>query len=249
MRLVGSVFALTVMSGLATALLGAGPATKPGPVSPAATLPYQAMPAERTDPGAVKMHQAFLARGKAGPIGVLFIGDSITAGWQGPGNPVWKKNFEPLNAADFGISSDGTSHVLWRITAGGELDGIDPKVVVLLIGTNNIGSEPKAVTVAITKIVETIRQKLPKSEVLLLAIFPRGKPDDLPKMMEHVKAVNAELAKLDDGKNVRFLDLGEKLAPEGKVTKEVFADGVHLTPKGFEIWAQGMMPLLKKMME
>lgn len=239
--------AFLVIGGLVGALYGAGATTKPSPATHPATLPYQAMPSQRMDEGAMKTHEGFLARGKAGPIGVLFLGDSITAGWKG--KAIWTKEFEPLQAANFGISSDATQHVLWRITVGGELDGIDPKVVVLLIGTNNIGADPKAVTAGVTMIVQTIRQKLPKTKVLLMAIFPRAKEGDLPKMMENVKAVNAELAKLDDGKNVRFLDIGEKLAPGGKVTKEVFADGVHLTEKGFQIWAEEMLPLLKAMMQ
>ena len=214
----------------------------------AVTLPYQALPSERKDEGAIKTHERFRARTKEGPIGVLFIGDSITAGWSGnSGAAIWKKEFEPLQAANFGRSSDATQHVLWRIM-NGELDGIEPKVVVLLIGTNNIASDQKVVTMGVTKIVETIREKLPKTKVLLLGVFPRGKSTDLPKIMEHVRGVNGDLAKLDDGKSVRYLDLGEKLAPDGKVTKEVFSDGVHLTEKGYQIWAAGMMPLLRTMM-
>lgn len=249
MRRMTWLAAMFVAGGLIASLYGADTATKPAPKA-ATTEPYQAMASPRTDEGAVKRHEEFLARGKAGPIGVLLIGDSITAGWGGSAaKKTWDKDMVPLNAANFGIGSDATQHVLWRITTGGELDAISPKVVVLLIGTNNINGEAKAVSFAVTKIVKIIHEKLPKSKILLLAIFPRAQAKDTPKTMENVKAVNADLAKLDDGKTIRFLDLANKLAPDGKVAPEVFSDGVHLTEKGYEIWGEGMLPLLKTMME
>ena len=120
---------------------------------------------------------------------------------------------------------------------------------MLLIGTNNIGGDPKVIVDGITKIVETIRGRLPKTKVVLMGVFPRGKTTDTPKITEDVKKVNADLAKLDDGKNVRFVDLAEKMAPEGKFNKEMFSDGVHLTEMGYQAWADGIVPVLKTMME
>lgn len=210
------------------------------------------MPVERKDQIAHQLHEVFVQRGEDAPIGLLFIGDSITALWRATwAQEIWVNNFVKYEPANFGIGSDATQHVLWRITHG-ELDGISPKVVVLLLGTNNIKkNSPQSIAEADAKIIKIIREKLPKTKVLLLGLFPRDHKTDLLelKVPERVKAVNALLAKLDDGVNVRYLDLGEKLAPDGKVTPEIYQDGVHLTAKGLQIWAQAMTPLLQEMMK
>ena len=196
-----------------------------------------------------QMHEANVKRAKDGKIDLLFLGDSITQGWGG--NAVWQKNYGPLNAANFGIGGDTTENVLWRIQ-NGEIDGISPKVVVLLIGTNNFGLEghqPDAVAKGIATLVETLRKKLPKTKVLLLAIFPRDeKPDTGGR--KAIKKVNEQIVKLDDKKNVRFLDIGAKLSnPDGTLSKEIMPDFLHLSEKGYQIWADAMDPLLKEMMK
>jgi lysophospholipase L1-like esterase len=202
-----------------------------------------------------KMHEAFLQRGKEGPIGLLFIGDSITAGWiKAP--QVWEKFYGKYQAANFGIGGDRTEHVLWRIE-NGELDGIKPKVVVVMIGTNNSGTHTaEQITAADRKIVEEIRQKLPESKILLLAIFPRGPRkgsdgtmDTGEERMKKINAVNVELAKLDDGKMVRFLNINEKFLVDGKIPDDVMPDHLHPNAKGYEIWAEAMNPLLEEMMK
>jgi beta-glucosidase len=201
-------------------------------------------------------HKSFLERGKAGPIGVLFLGDSITEGW-GKAPEVWKKYYDKYQAANFGIGGDRTEHVLWRIE-NGELDGIQPKVVVLMIGTNNSGTNSaEEIAAADKKIVAQIQAKLPNTKVLVLAIFPRGprkgrdgKIDDGVKRMEAIHAVNAELAKLDDGKTVRFLDIGPKfLDAQGKIPNDIMPDQLHPNVKGYEIWAETMNPLLLEMLK
>jgi beta-glucosidase len=195
-------------------------------------------------------HESFLKRGKEGPIDVLFIGDSITQGWTiGKGKEIWNKYYAPLNAANFGIGGDGTQSVLWRI-ANGELDDISPKVVVLLIGINN--STRPGVADGIKKIAAQIREKLPHSKLLLLGIFPRMERDGSisSRLREHTAAVNRELATLDDGKHIRFLDLGEKfIDTEGKVPKEYMPDGLHPAAAGYQIWAEEMQPLLDEMLK
>jgi len=194
----------------------------------------------------LKRHESFVKRAKEGDIGLLFLGDSITQGWGGSGREVWKKYYEPLKAANFGIGGDQTQHVLWRIT-NGELDGISPKVVVLMIGTNNTGGNTaESIAKADAKIVRTIREECPKSKVLLLAIFPRSSAAS----MEKIKKINAELAKLDDGKTVRYLDIGGKfLGPDGTIPKDIMPDGLHPNAKGYQIWADAMQPLLEEMMK
>jgi lysophospholipase L1-like esterase len=203
-------------------------------------------PAPR-DPGWVKRHEGFVAMARKGGIDLLFLGDSITDAWGGEGHnakangkDVFAKEFEPLKAANFGIGGDRTQHVLWRIQ-NGELDGIHPKVIMLMIGTNNTGSN-KAEEIAdgITAIVKEIHMRLPEIKVLLLGIFPRGqKPYSI---RDKIKQVNAIISKLDDsGKTVKYLDIGDKfLQPDGMISNEIMYDYLHLTPKGYQIWADAV---------
>src|SRR5262245_13075156 len=126
-------------------------------------------PVDRKADSWVKRHEALLARAKQGNVDVLFLGDSITQGWQGAGKEAWKEHIAPLHAANFGISGDRTEHVLWRITTGKELAGIHPKVVVLMIGTNNMGSNTAAeIADGVKAIVHELRHERPKAKILLL---------------------------------------------------------------------------------
>ncbi len=224
-------------------------------------------PIEKIDTtgGFRRKHEAFLARGKAGPIGVLMLGDSITEGWNGANgarNHIWEKFYGAMQPANFGIGGDQTQHVIWRIE-NGELDDIHPKVVVLMIGTNNTGGHTaEEITAANKKIVEMIRAKIPETKVLLLGIFPRGARKNAQgvvteaaiagaaKVMEKITAVNAELAQLDDGKNVRYLDIGEKfLGQDGKIPWQIMPDQLHPTAAGYQLWAEAMQPRLTEMMQ
>jgi lysophospholipase L1-like esterase len=195
-----------------------------------------------------QMHEGFQKRAKEGKIDLLFLGDSITQGWGN--NAVWQKSYGPLNAANFGIGGDTTENVLWRIQ-NGEIEGLSPKVVVLLIGTNNFGLQghpPDEVAKGVATIVQTLRKKLSSSKILLLAIFPR---DEKPgtDARSKIKKVNDQIAALDDRKNVRFLDIGPKLSnPDGTLSKEIMPDFLHLSEKGYQIWADAMDPLLKQLL-
>lgn len=196
-------------------------------------------------------HDSFLDRGKAGPIGVLFLGDSITEGWIHAPH-IWDHYYGLLQAANFGIGGDQTQHVIWRIDHG-ELDGIKPKVVVLMLGTNNTGTHTaEEITAADKKIVEMIRAKIPSTKVLLLAIFPRGPrgTEDFAQRMAIIDAVNAELAKLDDGKNVRFLNINDRfLGQDGKIPYAIMPDQLHPNAAGYQLWAEAMQPLLLEMLQ
>ncbi len=197
-------------------------------------------------------HERFLAIAKAGKAQVVFLGDSITAGWGGAGKEVWAKAFGAYEPANFGIGGDRTQHVLWRIS-NGELDGLKPKAVVIMIGTNNVATAPaEEIAKGVTKIVETVRAKLPKSKILLLAVFPRGeKPGgNLGAFNEKISQVNAIIAKLDNQKNIHFLDIGQKFT-QGKETldKAIMPDFLHLSSAGYQIWADSMTPKLAELMK
>jgi lysophospholipase L1-like esterase len=194
-------------------------------------------------------HEGFVAIAKKGDVDVLLLGDSITDAWrQPPAKEAWDKHFAPRRAANFGIGGDRTQHVLWRIT-NGELDGITPKVVMLMIGTNNTNSDSaEHIAEGITAIVKTIRQKSPTTKVMLLAVFPRGEKPDNPGRTK-IAEINKTISKLDDGKSVRYLDIGRSfLQEDGTLTKEIMPDFLHLSAKGYAIWGDAVAPLLREML-
>ena len=207
-------------------------------------------PVPRTDKGWQQRHQRFLERAKKGSVDVLFLGDSITQGWEGNGKEVWKQRFEPLHAANFGIGGDRTQHVLWRLEEGKELHGISPKAVVLMIGTNNMSSDNAAnIAEGVKAIVHDLRQQEPQAKILLLGIFPRGHEAANP-FRAKIKDVNQRIAKLHDGKNVRYLDIGDKfLSPDGSLSKEIMPDYLHLSPQGYTIWADAIQSPLEEMLK
>lgn len=243
---------------VALGLVAVGAAVTPSAYAQQAQQPADA-PAPKTEKDSTqiqaafqKAHESFLARGKAGKIGVLFLGDSITAGW-GRAKDTWDAHYGKYDPANFGIGGDRTQHVLWRI-ANGELDGISPKVVVLMIGTNNSGAySAEEIARADRKIVTEIHAKLPDTKVLLLGVFPRGADPKDPKVAAtraKLKAVNADIAKLDDGNKTRYLDIGDKfLDAEGNLPPDIMPDALHPNAKGYQIWADAMQPLLDEMMK
>ena len=194
-----------------------------------------------------KRHLGFVEIAKKGGVDVLLLGDSITDGWRGKnGKKTWDENFGPLNAANFGIGGDRTQHVLWRVQ-NGELEGIKPKLAVLMIGTNNGGDSADDVASGITAIVKEVRTKSPTTKVLLLGIFPRGEKPNPGR--EKNDKVNGMVAKLDDAKEVKYLDIGAKFLAEDKtISKEVMPDFLHLSEKGYQIWAGAILPTVKEMM-
>lgn len=203
-----------------------------------------------------EMHEKFLARGKAGPIGVLFLGDSITEQWSKAPH-IWEHYYGAYQPANFGFSGDQTQNVIWRIEQG-ELDGIKPKVLVLMLGTNNSGWHTgEQIAAADRKIVAMIRERLPETKILLLAIFPRGPrpnrdgtPEPWEQRMAAIRTANADLAKLDDGQMVRFLDINASfLGNDGTIPKIIMPDQLHPNAAGYQLWADAMQPLLQEMMK
>lgn len=212
-------------------------------------------PKGEVNPAFEKAHKRFVEIAKEGKGELVFLGDSITAGWSGGGKAVWEKSFGKYKPVNFGIGGDRTEHVLWR-AQNGELDGFKPKALVLMIGTNNTAKDSaKDIAKGVTAIVEIIRNKQPQTKILLLAVFPRGeKPDVDPKSPKaarvKIKQINAIISKLDDGKNIFFLDIGEKfMQPDGTITKEIMPDFLHLSPAGYQIWADAISPKLEELMK
>jgi lysophospholipase L1-like esterase len=221
------------------------------------------VPVERRDRTGhfLRQHESFLARARSGPVDLLFLGDSITAGWERVPH-IWDRYYGHRRAANFGIGGDRTQHVLWRIE-NGELDPIAPKVVVLMLGTNNSGSHSATEIVgAMEKLVGAIRTKVPETKVLLLAIFPRGARKDADgqitatakadaaRRMRVIAEVNAGLARLDDGRHVRFLDIGGVfLGQDDRIPFSIMPDQLHLSPAGYQLWADAMEPALRELFD
>ena len=251
--------ALSLLLLATTALRAQSPAPAVKPAAPAVVMPPQPpdVPAEKygkdgkINPGFIASHEKFVSIAKEGKAQLVFLGDSITAGWGGKDNqPIWNKAFGAYTPANFGIGGDRTQHVLWRIL-NGELEVIKPKAVVLMIGTNNSGSDSaEGIAKGVTVIVETIRAKQPQAKILLLAVFPRGEKASPNPGRDKLKVVNSIIAKLDDGKNVFFLDIGDKfMQPDGSLTKEIMPDFLHLSPAGYQIWADAIGPKLAELMK
>jgi beta-glucosidase len=207
-----------------------------------------ALPASRPDAGWQNRHEAINARVKQGKVDLIFIGDSITQGWGGAGKQVWQKYYEKRNAANLGIGGDQTQHVLWRLDHG-NIDGIAPKLAVLMIGTNSIrGASPQQIADGVEAVVAKLRTKLPQTKVLVLGIFPRGATKNDLLRQEQMKT-NAIIAKLADDKTVFYLDISPKLLQaDGTLSREVMPDLVHLTPASYEIWAEAIEPTVAKLM-
>ncbi len=251
MKTLSRLLALTLLV-TAPAFAADTPAPKAAAPKAPAQLPDVAAPKMGTNnmpqAGFIQMHERFLKIAQAADTDLLFLGDSITQGWGGQ-KAVWEKAFGAYKPANFGIGGDRTQHVLWRIT-NGELEMIKPKAVVLMIGTNNSSpDEPEGTARGVTKIVETIRAKLPATKILLLAVFPRG-PGATDRLRVKNDAVNATISKLHDGKNVHYLDIGAKfLEADGTLTREVMPDLLHLSAKGYQIWADAITPKLAELMK
>lgn len=248
----------------------AAPSATAAPAAPAAAPAVAAAPTLVDASAAIpktgserffKLHEEFLARAKSGPIGVLFLGDSITEGWKKAPH-IWDHYFGKYQPANFGIGGDQTQHVIWRIE-NGELDGINPKAVVLMIGTNNSGAHTgEQIADAVKKIVELIRAKLPQTKVLLFAIFPRDARRnadghiteaaiaDAAKRVAANDRANAILAKLDDGANVRYFNINSVfLGRDGRIPWTMMPDQLHPTAAGYQLWAEALEKPLAEAMQ
>jgi len=218
-------------------------------------------PSPRTDNNSMLAHSDLLAKAKQGKIDVYFEGDSITRRWGTSDEQYkhflanWQQNFFGWNAADFGWGGDKTQHILWRLN-NGELDNVNPKIIVLMAGTNNVGNiSPQAngdpriedITRGIKAILDVCGRKAPKATIVLMGIFPRN---DNMAVMPIIDGINQRIAKFADGKKIRFLNINDKLADkDGKLFEGITVkDGLHLDVKGYQVWADSLKPIFTKLL-
>jgi len=208
-------------------------------------------PATEPSPRDDARHQSFLDVAKAGNIDLLFVGDSITDWWRqaNRGLPVWNEYFGAYKAANFGIAGDTTQGVLWRMQ-NGELAGFNAKLIVLMLGTNNINRNPNAdIADGDRAIITEFQKRQPQAKVLLLGVFPRGPLADNP-FRASIKEINAKLATFADNQRVFYMDIGDKfLAADGTLPADIMPDGLHPNEKGYRIWADAISGRVKELLQ
>jgi len=216
-------------------------------------------PAPRTDANSRLAHVQLLEKARKGGIDIYFEGDSITRRW-GASDPQskenlanWTANFFGWNAADFGWGGDLTQNILWRLE-NGELDGVNPKIIVVLAGVNNVGVRPPDdakiadITRGLKAILHVCREKAPEATIILTAIFPRN---DNMAVIPGINRINQNIAQFADGKKVRYLNVNDKLAgQDGKLFDGMMdpGDKLHPTVQGYQVWADGLKPVFTELL-
>ncbi|HZJ42984.1 MAG TPA: GDSL-type esterase/lipase family protein [Pyrinomonadaceae bacterium] len=217
-------------------------------------------PWPRSDQNSIIAHQELLHKAETGRIDIYFEGDSITRRWGASDEQYkhflanWRQNFFGWNAGNFGWGGDKTQNILWRLEQG-ELDNVKPKVIVLLAGTNNVGStapQPNDsrvddITRGIKTILDVLRHKAPNATIVLMGIFPRN---DNIAVMPIINQVNERIAKFADGKKIRFLNINDKLADKNDKLFEgmTVPDGLHLDVKAYQVWADALKPIFTELL-
>lgn len=248
--MLATLLALALVLAPATGFAQAATAEKPPAAKPE---PKPAGPKDSVTPvprggNWSQRHELINSRAVPGEVDVIFLGDSITQGWEKEGKKAWEEHFLRFRPMNAGISGDRTEHVLWRLE-NGNIEGISPKVAVIMIGTNNAKiSTSKQIADGITAIVSKLRKELPDTKILVLGIFPRGADptDPLRKINE---GANAIVKDLHDGTHVYYLDIGDRfLTSDGVLEKKIMPDLLHLSPAGYEIWAESITPKLEELL-
>ena len=195
-----------------------------------------------------RKHANNVARIQQDPIDLMFMGDSITDGWRSTGKDVFEKYYGNIKTGNFGIGGDTIQGVLYRLRDG-EGQGYQPKAIMLLIGTNNGGGASSAeIAEGVGAVVLDLRTRFPAAKILLLAIFPRANPGEA--IRSTVLGANPIIAKLDDGKNVFYVDIGDKfLAADGTLPADIMPDKLHPNAAGYEIWAAAVKDKLEELMK
>ena len=194
--------------------------------------------------------QARLTAMTGKPCNIIFIGDSITEYWSTTGRAVWEKNYTPQHAFNFGLQGDTTQNVLWRLT-NMDVQDLKPKVAVILIGTNNTSDDPHTIADGVRAVISNTEEIFAGVKIILVSILPNVRANE--KMMQ----ANALIRNFADNDTVYYLDLAPLMPiesttqPDGTVLsryKGIGTDGLHPDANGYEIWADAMAPLLKKLL-
>lgn len=234
----------------------AAPGSSPSSPTPSVQNPQRAdVPTPRRDANSMLAHQQLLAKRTQGKIDVYFEGNSITRRWGATDYPQnlanWKANFFGWNAADFGWGADRIENILWRLE-NGELDGVNPKVIVILAGTNNVGTRPGGddkvadITRGVRALIDLCRSKAPNATIILTGIFPRN---DNIAVVPEINRINENISRFADGKGIRYININDKLADkDGWLFEGMSVDKLHPTVKGYQIWADALKPLLTELL-
>lgn len=189
------------------------------------------------------------AQNNPGECDLVFIGDSLVERWEQNGRNVWQRFYGKRTALNLGADGDRTQHVLWRFEQG-QLEGLNPKVTVIMIGSNNCNNDDYTegeVLEGVTAIIGQVRRRLPDTKILLLGIFPRSRTFSAARAK--MLLVNQALAKLEDGNTIHYLDIGSKfIEADGSISKAIMPDYSHLSERGYEIWAEAIEPKLREML-
>jgi len=221
-----------------------------------ATKPSSLVPAARTDDWAIKRQDELLRRAReSAPVSVVFVGDSITQSWEDPGKDAWAKHIAPLGALNLGNSGDRTENVLWRLEQA-PLTRLAPKHVVLLIGTNNLGhgtSNAQETLDGVKAVATKLAEQCPQATVHILEIFPRGERfnamrGDICQINQALRAFVADDAERNGRTSrLRIHAIGDRfLGADGAISKDIMPDFLHLTPKGYEMWAEAIFKQIAK---
>jgi lysophospholipase L1-like esterase len=253
-RIFGLASAVLLLQFSAVAQTNA-PGTNAIAVEPVIHTNTAVIPVSRTG-SATNRQSLVLQRAKENPgdYDIEFIGDSITQGWESRGSNVWREFYGQRKCINMGVGGDQTQHVLWRFDQG-QLDGIKAKVAVVMIGTNNSGKNRDGtesyteadILEGVTAIVQQIRTRQPDTKIILLGIFPRG--PTFSTQRGKILQVNQALARLDDGKNIFYIDFGAQLIEnDGSISKAMMRDSLHPGDAGYKIWANATEPKLKELL-
>ena len=189
-------------------------------------------------------HAEDVALATEGEAPLIFMGDSITQGWNGEGQVYWEQHFAPLGAVNFGIGGDMTQNLLWRLKHGAT-EKLDPQAIMLLIGTNNLSftqDEPDTIAAGVTAVVDALGQSYPNADILLMGVFPRKQLPDHP-IREKVSHINRLISELEVRPQVSYMDITEQLLePDGSISEAVMPDFLHLSAEGYRRWAEAVLP-------
>ena len=188
-------------------------------------------------------HREKVKLANKGNYELLFLGDSITHGWENAGKTVFNKYYNKRKTLNLGFSGDRTEHVLWRLLNGELATNLNPKVATIMIGTNNTGhsmQNAEETFLGIKAIVDLLQDRRPKMKILLLGIFPRATNPEHPQRIRN-NEINSLSKTLADSKNIHYLDISTRLLDEKKnLPKSVMPDALHPNEQGYKIWAKAM---------